>query len=118
IENEKTPIPNLPNFKKYGVSFYSVAWISQYIIKSRQIETIDDSSDFDHNFASTTKVELEPEPAIVAGNYLVFAKNGGAGRSGIPNALVCKLGTDFELPYMMTLNSNGDGLICGMEMPK
>ncbi|RDX70186.1 SEC12-like protein 2, partial [Mucuna pruriens] len=134
----KTHIPDPPNFKKYGVPLYSVAWIPQHVIKSRQIETADDSSDSDHNSAPATKAEPEPEPepepATVAGNYLVFAGGGGAGRSGIPNALViahfdvasnslsdepvCKLGTDSELPYRMALNSNGDGLICGMETPK
>nr|ACU18594.1 unknown [Glycine max] len=103
----KRQIPDPPNFKKYGVPFYSVAWIPQHVVKSRQIET--------------------------AGNYLLFAGGGGAGHSGIPNALViahfdvasnslsdqpvCKLGTDSELPYRMALNSNGDGLICAMETP-
>ncbi|KAL2344741.1 hypothetical protein Fmac_006026 [Flemingia macrophylla] len=129
----KRRIPDPPNLKKYGVPFYSVAWIPKHVIKSRQIETVDDSSsDSDHNSAPPT--EVEPEPATVAGNYVLFSGGGGAGRSGIPNALViahfdvasntlsdepvCKLGTDSELPYRMALHSNGDGLICAMETPK
>ncbi|KAG5010831.1 hypothetical protein AAZX31_07G201900 [Glycine max] len=127
----KRQIPDPPNFKKYGVPFYSVAWIPQHVVKSRQIETADESSDSDHSTSPAT--EAEKEPATVAGNYLLFAGGGGAGHSGIPNALViahfdvasnslsdqpvCKLGTDSELPYRMALNSNGDGLICAMETP-
>lgn len=129
----KRQIPEPPNFKKYGVPFYSVAWIPQHLIKSRQIETKDDS-DSDHNSTPPTEAQPEPAPATAAGNYLLFAGGGGAGRSGIPNALVianfdfpsntlsdepvCKLGTDSELPYRMALHSNGDGLICAMETPK
>ncbi|RDX94143.1 hypothetical protein CR513_23511, partial [Mucuna pruriens] len=112
----KTHIPDPPNFKKYGVPFYSVAWIPQHIIKSHQIEIINDSSNSNHNSAPVTNAE--PKPVTIAGYYLVFTDNGGVGRSNIPNALVCKLGTDSELPYRMELNSNGDGLICGMETPK
>ncbi|TKY59026.1 SEC12 protein 2 [Spatholobus suberectus] len=130
----KRQIPDPPNLKKYGVPFYSVVWIPQHVIKSRHIEAADDSSDSDHNSVPPTEAEPEPEPATVAGNYLVFAGGGGAGRSGIPNALViahfdvasnslsdqpvCKLGTDSELPYRMALHSKGDGLICAMETPK
>ncbi|XP_047151261.1 SEC12-like protein 2 isoform X2 [Vigna umbellata] len=136
----KRQIPDPPNLKKYGVPFYSVAWIPQHLIKSRQIQTADDSSDSDHNSALSTEPESEPatkaesEPASVTGNYLLFTGGGGAGRSGIPNALVIahfdiasnslssqpvfKLGTDSELPYRMALQSQGDGLICAMETPK
>jgi len=90
----KRQIPDPPNLKKYGVPFYSVAWIPQNLIKSRQIETADDSNDSDHNSASSTEPESEPptkaesEPSSIAGNYVLFAGGGGAGRSGIPNALV------------------------------
>lgn len=82
----KRQIPDPPNFKKYGVPFYSVAWIPQHVVKSRQIETADESSDSDHSTSPAT--EAEKEPATVAGNYLLFAGGGGAGHSGIPNALV------------------------------
>ncbi|RDX80986.1 hypothetical protein CR513_38390, partial [Mucuna pruriens] len=121
IKNGKTHILDLPNFKKYDVPFYSVAWIPQHIIKSRQIETVDDSSNSNHNSTFATKGKLEPEHAIVADNYLVFIGSSGAGCNSIPNALVIAhfdVCNDFELPYKMTLNSNGDDLICGMETPK
>ncbi|XP_014509601.1 SEC12-like protein 2 isoform X1 [Vigna radiata var. radiata] len=136
----KRQISDPPNLKKYGVPFYSVAWIPQHLIKSRQIQTADDSSDFDHNSVLSTEPEsesatkAESEPVSVTGNYLLFTGGGGAGRSGIPNALVIahfdiasnslssqavfKLGTDSELPYRMALQSQGDGLICAMETPK
>lgn len=135
-EMGKRQIPEPPNLKKYGVPFYSVAWIPKHAIKSRQIETADDSSDSDRDSAPPKETEPEPVPesATVAGNYLVFAGGGGAGRSGIPNALViahfdvasnslsdepvCKLGTDSQLPYRMALHSKGDGIICAMETPK
>ncbi|XP_027346348.1 SEC12-like protein 2 [Abrus precatorius] len=129
----KKQIPDPPNLKKFGVPFYSVAWIPQHVIKSRQFETADQSSDADHNSAPAT--ETEPATAeLSGGNYLVFAGGGGEGRSGIPNAVllghfdvasntladqpVCKVGTDSELPYRMALHPNGDGLICAMETPK
>ncbi|CAJ1939597.1 unnamed protein product [Sphenostylis stenocarpa] len=90
----KRQIPDPPNLKKYGVPFYSVVWIPEHLIKSRQIEAADDSHDSDHNTAPSTAPEpdpptkAEPDPSTVAGNYLLFAGGGGAGRSGIPNALV------------------------------
>ncbi|QCD82945.1 prolactin regulatory element-binding protein [Vigna unguiculata] len=94
----KRQIPDPPNLKKYGVPFYSVAWIPQHLIKSHQIQTAhdsDDSSNSDHNSAPSTEPESEPaakaesEPAsVTTGNYLLFTGGGGAGRSGIPNALV------------------------------
>lgn len=90
----KRQISDPPNLKKYGVPFYSVAWIPQHLIKSRQIQTADDSSDFDHNSVLSTEPEsesatkAESEPVSVTGNYLLFTGGGGAGRSGIPNALV------------------------------
>ncbi|KAK7362559.1 hypothetical protein VNO77_04675 [Canavalia gladiata] len=131
----KRQIPDPPNLRKYGVPFYSVAWIPQHVIKSRQFESADQSSDADSNSSTATEAETEPATAGVAGgNYLVFAGGGGAGRSGIPNAValahfdvasnnlsdqpVCKVGTDSELPYRMALHPKGDGLICAMETPK
>jgi len=90
----KRQIPDPPNFKKYGVPFYSVAWIPQHVIKLRQIETADNSSDSDHDSAPSTEPDSEPatkadsDSSSIAGNYLLFTGGGGAGRSGIPNALV------------------------------
>ncbi|KAJ1385090.1 WD40/YVTN repeat-like-containing domain superfamily [Sesbania bispinosa] len=131
----KKQIPDPPYLKKYGVPFYSVAWVPQHLLKSRQIQTADESSDADHNSAPETEAEHEPKTAgMHDGNCLVFAGGGGEGRSGIPNTVllahfdvasnslsdqpVCKLGTDSELPYRMALHPNGDGLICAMETPK
>ncbi|XP_004505275.1 SEC12-like protein 2 [Cicer arietinum] len=123
----KRHVPDPPNLKKYGVPLYSVAWVPQTVLKSRQNVADDDSSDADHKSLPETE-------ALDAGKYLVFAGGGGEGRSGIPNSVllahfdvasdslsdqpVYKLGTASELPYRMALHPNGDGIICAMEMPK
>lgn len=77
----KRHVADPPHLKKYGVPFYSVAWVPQHILKSRQTVTADESSDADQKSIPDT---AEPP----GGNYLVFAGGGGEGRSGIPNALL------------------------------
>ncbi|CAL5213098.1 unnamed protein product [Lathyrus oleraceus] len=123
----KSHVADPPNLKKYGVPFYSVAWVPRNTLKSIQNVTADDSSDADPKSPPETS-SLDDE------NYLVFAGGGGESRSGIPNSVllahfdvasnslsdqpVNKLGTNSELPYRMTLHPNGDGVICAMETPK
>ncbi|KAI9079819.1 hypothetical protein K1719_038229 [Acacia pycnantha] len=112
-----------PNFKKYGVPAYSVAWIPPNVIKSVLNQTTGESSD---NADNST-----PQPPEQSGeHYLAIAGGGGEGSSGIPNAVllahfdvasnslsdqpVGRLGTNSELPYRMALHPGGDGLICAM----
>lgn len=83
----KSNVPDPPNLKKYGVPFYSVAWIPQHLIKSRQNDTADQSSDSDHDSSPATKSEPETD-GPTGWSYLVFAGGGGEGRSGIPNTLL------------------------------
>lgn len=68
-----------PNFKKYGVPFYAVAWIPdkavQFIYKSQEQQPEPDQTQSNDDFTS-------------CGNYVVLAGGGGEGRSGIPNAVV------------------------------
>ncbi|KAF7827672.1 SEC12-like protein 2 [Senna tora] len=117
----KNAIADPPNFKKYGVPFYSVSWIPQNLLKSQQNQTTDEASD---------AADSSTPPGRSGEHYLTLAGGGGEGRSGIPNAVliahfdvasnslsdqpVAKLGTDSELPYRMTLHPSGEGLICAM----
>ncbi|KAL1321264.1 hypothetical protein HN51_065998 [Arachis hypogaea] len=125
----KSQISDPPNLKKYGVPFYSVAWIPHRVLKSRHNQTSDESSAADQSSTPTKEAE-PPTEELASGNYLVFAGGGGEGRSGIPNTVllshfdvasnslsdqpVNKLGTGSELPYRMALHPNGDGIICAM----
>ncbi|KAI4357644.1 hypothetical protein L6164_001580 [Bauhinia variegata] len=120
-------IPDPPNFKKYGVPFYSVAWVPPAVIRLHQNPPPDEVSGDD------AKSDPPPEPEVVkqtGEHYLAFAGGGGEGRSGIPNAVlladfhvesnslsdqaVGRLGTDSDLPYRMAVNPGGDGIICAM----
>ena len=87
----KNHIEDPPNLKKYGVPFYSVAWIPQYVIKSRQTQTADESAAAIETSAPANEAEAETKPAtkeLAGGSYLVFAGGGGEGRSGIPNSVL------------------------------
>ncbi|MED6195311.1 hypothetical protein PIB30_036683, partial [Stylosanthes scabra] len=125
----KSQISDPPNLKKYGVPFYSLAWLPHHVLRSRHNQTSDESSSADHTLTPTKEPE-PPSEELASGNYLVFAGGGGEGRSGIPNTVllahfdvasnslsdqpVNKLGTGSELPYRMALHPNGDGIICAM----
>ena len=72
--------PEPQNFKKYGVPFYSVAWVpySSILFDPKSKEEHKDESD-------------QPQPGdehTSNRNYVVLAGGGGEGRSGIPNAVV------------------------------
>lgn len=70
-----------PNFKKYGVPSYSVAWIPPNVIKSVLNQTTVEASD---NADSST-----PQPPEQSGeHYLAITGGGGEGSSGIPNAVL------------------------------
>ncbi|XP_054793608.1 SEC12-like protein 2 [Prosopis cineraria] len=119
----KSAVADPPNFKKYGVPSYSVAWIPPNVIKSVLNQTIGEAPDNANN--------PTPQPPESSGeHYLAITGGGGEGSSGIPNAVlfanfdvasnslsdqpVGRLGTDSELPYRMALHPRGDGLICAM----
>ncbi|KAF5451028.1 hypothetical protein F2P56_031331 [Juglans regia] len=120
-----------PNFQKYGLPFYSAAWVPFKSIKfehesSGQEEDLNQSSD---QISRGDGSSLAPESSADY-NYIVFAGGGGEGRSGIPNAVVlarfdytsnvlsdqpvAKLGTGSDLPYRMGIHPGRDGLICSM----
>ncbi|XP_042978252.1 SEC12-like protein 2 isoform X2 [Carya illinoinensis] len=120
-----------PNFQKYGVPFYSAAWVP---FKSIRFEHESQGQEEDRNQSSdqisrADGSSLAPEPSADY-NYIAFAGGGGEGRSGIPNAVVlarfdytsnvlsnqpvAKLGTDSDLPYRMGVHPGRDGLICSM----
>ena len=77
----KNAVADPPNFKKYGVPFYSVAWIPQTILKSHQKQPTDEVSDA----ADSSTPSLSPGSGEL---YLALAGGGGEGRSGIPNSLL------------------------------
>ncbi|KAF3432184.1 hypothetical protein FNV43_RR26923 [Rhamnella rubrinervis] len=118
--------PDPPNYKKYGVPFYSVDWVPYKAIKvdgkwegAKQEDPDQTQSD---DVAPTTDTKNAD------GNYVVLAGGGGEGRSGIPNAIVLvqfdptsnslsdqpvdKHGSGSDLPYRMAVNPGGDGLVC------
>nr|QEE59968.1 prolactin regulatory element-binding protein [Betula platyphylla] len=116
--------PGPPNFQKYGVPFYSAAWVPYKSIKFDQEEDREQSTD---EVSGGQKSSPAPESSA-AQDYVVFAGGGGEGRSGIPNAVVlsrfdfasnalsdqpvAKLGTGSDLPYRMAVHPGGDGLVC------
>ncbi|KAE8022854.1 hypothetical protein FH972_008618 [Carpinus fangiana] len=120
----KSKGPDPPNFQKYGVPFYSAAWVPYKSIKFDKEEDREQSTD---EVSGGHKSSPAPEPSA-AQDYVVFAGGGGEGRSGIPNAVVlsqfdfasnvlsdqpvAKLGTGSDLPYRMAVHPGGDGLVC------
>ncbi|PON98148.1 WD repeat containing protein [Trema orientale] len=116
----KSNNPKPQNFKKYGVPFYSVAWVPYTSIRfdpKPQEENTDQHQD-------------DPDQSQPAAdrNYIVLAGGGGEGRSGIRNAVLlsefdaasyslsdqpfAEHRTGSELPYRMAVHPGGDGLIC------
>ncbi|XP_059448360.1 SEC12-like protein 2 isoform X2 [Corylus avellana] len=120
----KSKGPDSPNFQKYGVPFYSAAWVPYKSIKFDQEEDREQSTD---EVSGGHESSPAPEPSA-AQDYVVLAGGGGEGRSGIPNAVVlsrfdfasnvlsdqpvAKLGTGSDLPYRMAVHPGGDGLVC------
>lgn len=80
----KSKGPDPPNFQKYGVPFYSAAWVPYKSIKFDQEEDRDQSTD---EVSGGHESSPAPEPSV-AQDYVVLAGGGGEGRSGIPNAVV------------------------------
>ncbi|XP_062111110.1 SEC12-like protein 2 [Humulus lupulus] len=110
--------PEPHNFQKYGVPFYSVAWVPYNSIRFDPKPKPQDDQD-------------QPKPAdepTADRKYIVLAGGGGEGNSGIPNAVVLsefdvasnslsdepvvKHRTGSDLPYRMAVHPGGEGLIC------
>ncbi|CAN1139623.1 SEC12-like protein 2 [Linum perenne] len=110
--------------QKYGIPFYSAAWVPYKELKSR-IQAKDRAQSDEGNEDSTK------EYRDASAYYVVLAGGGGEGRSGIANAVivahfdfssgslspepVAKLVLGSELPYRMALHPKGDGLICALQ---
>ncbi|XP_065855955.1 SEC12-like protein 2 [Euphorbia lathyris] len=126
----KNKKPDPPSLQKYGIPFYSAAFVPYNQLRSRlQSENPIESHDED---ADSAKDSSPPAPSQDIANeyYAVLAGGGGEGRSGIPNAAVvvhfdfassslsaqpvAKLGTGSDLPYRMVVHPGGDGLICAL----
>ncbi|CAN1306052.1 SEC12-like protein 2 [Linum perenne] len=113
-----------PAMQKYGIPFYSAAWIPYKELKSKLQS--EDQARSDGEQEDSIK-----DPSAAAEYYVVLAGGGGEGRSGIANAIVLvhfdlasnSLSTRLvtkhilgsELPYRMTVHPGGDGLICAMQ---
>lgn len=79
----KNNIPDPPNYKKYGVPFYSVAWVPYKSIRfHRKLEEENQNPD------QTQSSSDDNNAATAVQKYVVLAGGGGEGRSGIPNAIV------------------------------
>lgn len=85
----KSKGPDPPNFQKYGVPFYSAAWVSYNSIKlvSKCQEGKEDRNQSSDEVSGCEKSSTLPESSA-AQSYVVLAGGGGEGRSGIPNAVV------------------------------
>ncbi|KAF4364594.1 hypothetical protein F8388_015285 [Cannabis sativa] len=110
--------PEPQNFKKYGVPFYSVAWVPYNSIRFDPKPKPEDEPD---------QPKPDDEPTADR-KYIVLAGGGGEGNSGIPNAVVlsefdaasnslsdqpvAKHRTGSNLPYRMAVHPGGEGLIC------
>lgn len=80
--------PDPPSLQKYGVPFYSAAWVPYKEVRSKlQPQDPHHPDDKDEDSGKEN-----PPPAsqqeIADQYYLVLAGGGGEGRSGIPNAIV------------------------------
>ncbi|WCJ33552.1 Transducin/WD40 repeat-like superfamily protein [Euphorbia peplus] len=112
-----------PSLQKYGIPFYSAAFVPYNQLRSRLQSQSSDQQDSDSATDS-------PAQDLTNEYYAVLAGGGGEGRSGIPNAAVvvhfdfapnslspqpvAKLGTGSDLPYRMVVHPGGDGLICAL----
>ncbi|KAG8634740.1 SEC12-like protein 2 [Manihot esculenta] len=122
--NSKKPDP--PTLQKYGVPFYSSAWVPIKELRSKlQSHDRQQSEDKDEDSGKES-----PQQEISDQYYVVLAGGGGEGRSGIPNAIVlshfdfassslsaqpvAKLGLGSDLPYRMAVHPGGDGLLCAL----
>ncbi|CAN1139615.1 SEC12-like protein 2 [Linum perenne] len=113
--------------QKYGIPFYSAAWVPYKELKSR-IQAKDRAQSDEGNEDSTKESDADRDASAY---YVVLAGGGGEGRSGIANAVivahfdfssgslspepVAKLVLGSELPYRMALHPKGDGLICALQ---
>ncbi|KAJ4840600.1 hypothetical protein Tsubulata_021435 [Turnera subulata] len=126
---KQQPDPPL-SLQKYGVPFYSAAWVPHFHLQSKLPSSSSSSSqdhdgDDNNSGGGSTTTNDAPQPY-----YAVLAGGGGEGRSGIPNAVlltrfdpasnslspqpVAKRETGSDLPYRMVVHPGGDGLICAM----
>ncbi|CAN1139617.1 SEC12-like protein 2 [Linum perenne] len=103
--------------QKYGIPFYSAAWVPYKELKSR--------------IQAKDRAQSDEADRDASAYYVVLAGGGGEGRSGIANAVivahfdfssgslspepVAKLVLGSELPYRMALHPKGDGLICALQ---
>ncbi|CAN1139622.1 SEC12-like protein 2 [Linum perenne] len=114
--------------QKYGIPFYSAAWVPYKELKSRIQAKDRAQSDEGNEDAKKTDIAADRDASAY---YVVLAGGGGEGRSGIANAVivahfdfssgslspepVAKLVLGSELPYRMALHPKGDGLICALQ---
>ncbi|CAN1143785.1 SEC12-like protein 2 [Linum perenne] len=123
-----------PAMQKYGIPFYSAAWIPYKELKSKlqsEDQARSDGEQEDSIKDPSAAATSEKDGDSTSEYYVVLAGGGGEGRSGIANAIVLvhfdlasnSLSTRLvtkhilgsELPYRMTVHPGGDGLICAMQ---
>ncbi|CAN1143786.1 SEC12-like protein 2 [Linum perenne] len=120
-----------PAMQKYGIPFYSAAWIPYKELKSKLQSEDQARSDGEQEDSKPEAQKTVDGPDPASEYYVVLAGGGGEGRSGIANAIVLvhfdlasnSLSTRLvtkhilgsELPYRMTVHPGGDGLICAMQ---
>lgn len=80
--------PDAPNYKKYGVPFYSVDWVPYKAIKFDCKSEGERQQDPDQTQPDDNAPATASDKEKADGSYVVLAGGGGEGRSGIPNAIV------------------------------
>lgn len=80
--------PDPPNYRKYGVPFYSVDWVPYKAIKFDRKSEGEKQQDPDQTQSDDNAPAADTDTENADGNYVVLAGGGGEGRSGIPNAIV------------------------------
>ncbi|KAF2316791.1 hypothetical protein GH714_042132 [Hevea brasiliensis] len=93
--------PDPPSLQKYGVPFYSAAWVPFKEVRSK-LQPLDPhkSGDKDEDSGKETSPP-GAQQEIADQYYLVFAE-------------AVKLGLGSDLPYRMAVHPGGEGLICAL----
>ncbi|KAL9453401.1 hypothetical protein AB3S75_009077 [Citrus x aurantiifolia] len=122
------------NLQKYGVPLYGAGWVPyDQVIRSthKPPKQQDDDDKEEDRHGSKDEAVADKSNDILRNYCVVLTGGGGAGNSGIRNAVllshfdfasnslsdqpVAELRTDSDLPYRMAIHPHSDGIICALQ---